>query len=33
MKKIAFIFLFLFTTAAAFSQRYAIIDTKYILYK
>jgi outer membrane protein len=33
MQKTAFLFLFLFVTMAAFSQRYAIIDTRYILEK
>jgi outer membrane protein len=33
MQKTAFLFLFLFVTIAAFSQRYAIIDTRYILEK
>jgi outer membrane protein len=33
MQKTAFLFLFLFTAVVAFSQRYAIIDTKYILDK
>lgn len=33
MKKISFIILFLFTAVATFSQRYAIIDTRYILEK
>lgn len=33
MQKISFLFIFLFVTMAAFSQRYAIIDTRYILEK
>ena len=33
MKKIFFLFVFLTTAAVGFSQRYAIIDTKYILDK
>jgi outer membrane protein len=33
MQKTVFLFVFLFTAVAAFSQRYAIIDTRYILEK
>jgi len=33
MQKTVFLFIFLFSVTAAFSQRYAIIDTRYILEK